>query len=70
MPRNSNKPAVQGAKNFLDNMKYEMAGELGIANYNNIDKGNLSSRQNGYVGGYMTRKLVQFAEEQLKGNNP
>jgi hypothetical protein len=70
MPRNNNKPAVQGAKNFLDNMKYEMAGELGIANYNNIDKGNLSSRQNGYVGGYMTRKLVQFAEEQLKGNNP
>ncbi|MGI6606076.1 MAG: small, acid-soluble spore protein, alpha/beta type [Peptococcia bacterium] len=70
MPRNNNKPAVQGAKNVLDNMKYEMAGELGIANYNNIDKGNLSSRQNGYVGGYMTRKLVQFAEEQLKGNNP
>ena len=61
---------MQGAKNVLDNMKYEMAGELGIANYNNIDKGNLSSRQNGYVGGYMTRKLVQFAEEQLKGNNP
>lgn len=70
MPRNNNKPAVQGAKNFLDNMKFEMAGELGITNYNNIDKGNLSSRQNGYVGGYMTRKLVQFAEEQLKGNNP
>lgn len=69
MPRNTNKPAVQGAANFLDNMKYEMAGELGIANYNNIDKGSLTSRQNGYIGGYMTRKLVQFAEEQLKGNN-
>jgi len=67
MPRSSNKPAVQGAKTFLNNMKYEMAGELGIANYANMDKGNLTSRQNGYVGGYMTRKLVQFAEEQMKG---
>ncbi|HOB81540.1 MAG TPA: alpha/beta-type small acid-soluble spore protein [Peptococcaceae bacterium] len=69
MPRNTNKPAVQGAENFLNNMKYEMANELGIANYNNIDKGSLTSRQNGYIGGYMTRKLVQFAEEQLKGNS-
>ncbi len=67
MPRNTNKPAVDGAKNFLNNMKYEMANELGISNYNNVDKGSLTSRQNGYVGGYMTRKLVQFAEEQLKG---
>ncbi|MGI6144595.1 MAG: alpha/beta-type small acid-soluble spore protein [Clostridia bacterium] len=66
MARNTNKPAVEGAKNFLNNMKYEMAGELGISNYANIDKGSLTSRQNGYIGGYMTRKLVQFAEEQLK----
>jgi len=67
MSRSTNKTAVQGAKTFLNNMKYEMAGELGIGNYANMDKGNLSSRQNGYVGGYMTRKLVQFAEEQMKG---
>lgn len=67
MSRNTNKPAVQGAKAALNNMKYEMAGELGIANYANVDKGSLTSRQNGYIGGYMTRRLVQFAEEQMKG---
>ncbi len=67
MARSSNKPAVQGASNALNNMKYEMANELGVANYANIDKGSLTSRQNGYIGGYMTRKLVQFAEEQMKG---
>lgn len=67
MAINTNKPAVEGAKNFLNNMKHEMAGELGINNYANVDKGSLTSRQNGYVGGYMTRKLVQFAEENLKG---
>ena len=53
MPRNTNKPAVQGAKSFLNNLKYEMAGELGLGNYET-------------VGGYMTRKMVQFAEEHLK----
>ncbi len=67
MPRNTNKPAVQGAKTALNNMKYETANELGITNYQSLDKGSLTSRQNGYVGGYMTRKLVQYAEEAMKG---
>ena len=31
------------------------------------DKGNLTARQNGYVGGYMTKKLVEMAERQLAG---
>lgn len=65
MSRNTNKPAVQGAKNALNQMKYEIANELGISNYAQADKGQLTSRQNGYVGGYMTRKLVQYAEEQM-----
>ena len=55
------------AKNGLDNMKYEIAGELGLSNYQAIDKGNLTARQNGYVGGYMTKKLVEMAENQLAG---
>ena len=65
MSSNTNKPAVQGAAQVLDQMKYEVAGELGINNYAQIDKGQLTSRQNGYVGGYMTRKLVQYAEEAM-----
>ncbi|MCR4437398.1 MAG: alpha/beta-type small acid-soluble spore protein [Eubacteriales bacterium] len=67
MSRNTNKPAVQGAKPGLNNLKYEMASELGLGNYASIDKGSLSSRQNGYIGGYMVRKMIQFAEENLKG---
>ncbi len=55
------------AKNGLDNMKYEIAGELGLSNYQNTDKGNLTARQNGYVGGYMTKKLVEMAENQMSG---
>lgn len=48
-------------------MKLEIAGELGMSNYENIDKGNLTARQNGYVGGYMTKKLVEMAEKQMAG---
>ncbi|NLT94212.1 MAG: alpha/beta-type small acid-soluble spore protein [Clostridia bacterium] len=65
MPRNTNKPAVQGASAFLDSFKYEVANELGLTNYQTIDKGSLTSRENGYVGGYMVRKMIQFAEQQL-----
>ncbi len=55
------------AKPALDSMKTEIANELGLANYNTMDKGNLTARQNGYVGGYMTKKLVEMAEQQMAG---
>ena len=51
----------------LNNLKTEVANELGLSNYEQTDKGNLTARQNGYVGGYMTKKLVEMAEQQLAG---
>lgn len=59
--------AKMNAQNGLKNMKTEIAGELGLNNYESIDKGNLTARQNGYVGGYMTKKLVEMAEQQMSG---
>ncbi len=58
---------VANAKPGLKNMKTEIANELGLANYESMDKGNLTARQNGYVGGYMTKRLVEMAEQQLSG---
>ena len=55
------------AKNGLNNMKTEIANELGLSGYNTMDKGNLTARQNGYVGGNMTKKLVEMAEQRLSG---
>ena len=55
------------AKPALNNLKTEVANELGLSNYEQTDKGNLTARQNGYVGGYMTKKLVEMAERQLSG---
>jgi hypothetical protein len=65
MARNSNQPVKAGAASALDQMKYEIAGELGISNYQQMDKGQLPSRVNGYVGGNMTKRLVAYAEQAL-----
>jgi len=65
----SNKLVVPEAKAALNQMKLEIASELGMSNYDTIDKGNLPSRQNGYVGGYMTKNLVEMAQKQLGGQN-
>lgn len=63
----SNRIVVPEAKMALNQMKAEIASELGLANYESTDKGNLSSRQNGYVGGYMVKRLIEQAERSMSG---
>ncbi|NBI05504.1 alpha/beta-type small acid-soluble spore protein [Senegalia massiliensis] len=68
MARNtSNKLVVPEARQALNQMKAEIASELGMANYESMDKGNLTARDNGYVGGYMTKKLVEQAQRNMSG---
>lgn len=67
MANSNNRQVVPEAKASLNQMKLEIANELGMANYDAVDKGNLTARQNGYVGGYMTKKLVEMAEKQMAG---
>ena len=57
---------VPEARGALANMKFEIARELGI-NFKQGYNGDLSSRDNGYVGGYMVKRLIQQAENQLAG---
>lgn len=61
------KNTLPNAKQALNNMKLEIANELGMNNYQQVDKGNLTARENGKVGGYMTKKLVEMAQQQLSG---
>ena len=63
--KNSNNLVVPEAKHGLNQLKMEVANEVGIANYDAVDKGNLTSRQNGYVGGNMVRKMVEAYERNL-----
>ena len=61
----SNRNVVPEARAALNSLKLEIANELGVNNYDSIDKGEISSRVNGYVGGYMVKKLVEMAEKQM-----
>ena len=67
MARNTNKLVIPEARQALNQMKAEIAGELGMSNYESMDKGNLSARENGYVGGYMTKRLVEQAQRNMSG---
>ena len=63
---NQNRVVVPEARQALDNMKDELAGELGI----NLTKGytgDLPSRQAGYIGGYMVKRLIEQAERGMAG---
>ncbi len=63
---NNNQTMVPEAKDALNNMKFEIARELGVGlkqGYN----GDLSSRDAGYVGGYMVKRLIENAERQMAG---
>ncbi|MBR5545589.1 MAG: alpha/beta-type small acid-soluble spore protein [Clostridia bacterium] len=62
----SSRPEVVQAREALNNMKYEIARELGI-NLKQGYNGDLTSRENGYVGGYMVKRLIQQAEKQMAG---
>lgn len=57
---------VPQARAALDNMKFEIARELGV-NLKQGYNGDLTSRENGSVGGYMVKRLVENAEKQLAG---
>ncbi|SHK05954.1 alpha/beta-type small acid-soluble spore protein [Desulforamulus aeronauticus] len=56
---------VPYVKPALVEFRNEMAAELGLPDYANMDKGDLPSRLNGNVGGGMTKKMVAFAEAVL-----
>ncbi|MCD5323870.1 MULTISPECIES: alpha/beta-type small acid-soluble spore protein [Pontibacillus] len=59
---NSNELVVPGVQQALDQMKYEIAQEFGVQLGPDS-----TSRQNGSVGGEITKRLVQMAEQQYNG---
>lgn len=54
------------AKGALDKFKYEVASELGVPLSDGYN-GDLTSRQNGSVGGYMVKKMIEQQEKQMAG---
>ncbi|WP_329959328.1 alpha/beta-type small acid-soluble spore protein [Paenibacillus athensensis] len=66
--RSSNSLVVPQATAALDQMKVEVAQELGIQIPQDGYYGFMASRDAGAIGGHITRKLVQIAEQQLQSN--
>ncbi|UTR15610.1 alpha/beta-type small acid-soluble spore protein [Salipaludibacillus sp. LMS25] len=58
----SNQLVVPGVQQALDQMKYEIAQEFGVQLGPDA-----TSRSNGSVGGEITKRLVQMAEQQMSG---
>jgi len=65
----SNNLVVPQANAALNQMKLEIANELGIPIPQDGYYGNYTSRDTGSIGGYMTKRLVQMAEQQLGGRS-
>lgn len=60
--------AKKSTKKTLNNFKYEVANELGVPlkeGYN----GDLTAKQNGSVGGYMVKKMIEAQERQMSGQS-
>lgn len=64
----SNRVEVPQAREAMDRFKMEVASELGVPlkqGYN----GDLTSAQNGSVGGEMVRQMIKRQEEEMSGTS-
>ena len=55
---------VPQAKDAMDKFKMEVANEIGVPLSDGYN-GNLTSAQNGSVGGYMVKKMIEAQEKQM-----
>ena len=64
----SNKTMVPEAQDAMNRFKMEAANEVGV-NLKQGYNGDLTSREAGYVGGYMVKRLIEQAEHQMAGQS-
>ena len=63
----SSKMEVPQAKEAMDKFKMEVASELGVPLKNGGYNGDLTSAQNGSVGGEMGRQMIKRKEDSMAG---
>lgn len=62
----NNKQNVAQAKEKMNSMKHEVASQLGI-NLKQGYNGDLTSKEAGYIGGYMVKKMIEDVERMNAG---
>ena len=65
--KNSNSINIPEARQAMENMKQEVANELGIT-LNKGYNGNLSSKDAGHIGGNMVKKMIEAQERSMSGS--
>ncbi len=65
--RSSNTLVVPQAAQALEQLKFEVAQELGIQIPQDGYMGHMATRDAGAIGGHITRRLVQIAEQAISG---
>lgn len=63
--KNSNQINVPEARQAMNNLKQEVAGELGITlkqGYN----GDIAAKDAGHIGGNMVRKMIEAQERKME----
>ncbi len=63
---NSSQMEVPQAREAMDKFKMEVAGELGVPLKNGYN-GDLTSAQNGSIGGEMVRRMIKRQEQEMAG---
>lgn len=66
MPRSSKRNVVPEARAALEQMKFEVANQVGV-NLKKGYNGDLTSRDAGHIGGNMVRQMIEQAERQMAG---
>lgn len=67
MSNSRNRVEVPEAKAALESFKYEVANEIGVPLKHGYN-GDLTSYQNGSVGGYMVKKMITDYEKRMAGS--
>ncbi len=66
MARGRNRVEVPEARDAMDRFKMEVASEIGVPLKNGYN-GDLTSYQNGSVGGEMVRQMIKAQEQNMAG---
>ena len=62
--KTGNKVNIPEARGAMDRFKYEVANEIGVPLKDGYN-GDLTSAQNGYVVGYMVKKMIEAQEKMM-----
>lgn len=67
MATNGNTPVAPNAKDALNQLKTEVASQIGV-NLKQGYNGNLTSREAGSIGGEMVKRMITYAENNISGS--